>query len=1056
MRFGICCCLAFLAAFSLQAQTSGVIVGRVTDPSGAVVTGARIELVNQNTGIKATALASNQGEYVFPIVEPGTYRLSTSAGGFKTAIRSGVTILVNQTAREDVALEVGETASSVEVAAQAPVVQSETSSVGQVVDGEQVTEMPLNGRDSIYALLATVPGVQDSGSNPMISGSAYRGGTSMTVDGASNDDALNERINLPVPSLDTVAEFKVLTNGSPAEFGKPAQVIVATKGGSNTIHGSLLEFNRNNVMAAKSHAAELIAKPPYKRNEYGGSIGGPIKKNKLFYFGSFEGLRLVQYTLTQESMPTAAMKTGNFAGIFAIKDPLAGGALFPNAVIPASRISPVATALLPFLPDPNQAGSSNGLGVNLAVNVPTDQPNDRYSTRVDYQITPKDTVNVRYYWANNGPYVSATGGGILFDNWAGFGLTSKNLASSYTRILTPSLVNVFGFNINYWHDYRTPQNYNFNPSTILPQDPAPQAGLGGLPTITMSGFTTMQDQPGSADVNHNQTITESINWLKGKHTLKTGFSLTRISVVNRQNSSPYRGSFTFNGTYSGESFADFLLGDITSSSYTTSNFTLDDINYRTAFYVQDDWRVNSRLTVNVGLRYEYETPWEKRNDLSIWSQSLNSLIVVQGNAVSAFSGTVPMVSGKSLGVTNSNYISLGKKNFAPRLGMAYRPFHTSKFVVRGSYGIFYNPMSEYDDQIDARDLGLNPPFRATYVFNAPAGAPTITWSNPFPGSGTATGTANPSVYGIDPRFHAGYEQNWNFTTEWEALLNTVVRASYLGSKGTHLPITIDVNEPLPTAASIQPLRPYQPFADVYLYQSTRNDILNQAQLGVTHRFSHGLQFGFEYSFTKDLTPNYNGVLPYDPFNVRLDRGNNPMYSRNYMVTNYIYDLPFGKGQPVWRNVTGGLDRIVSGWQLAGIITAASGHYVCITTNAKATGYQYPTCSPRANIIGDPSVPAQNQYQWFNPASYSVPSTLAYGTSAPYSVQGPGSFNWDAALYKQTRITERVRLQIRMEAFDCINHANLSSLQSNISNAQAGVSTSRSDSRVVEFGGRLSF
>ncbi len=431
-------------------------------------------------------------------------------------------------------------------------------------------------------------------------------------------------------------------------------------------------------------------------------------------------------------MPTAAMKTGNFAGIFAIKDPLAGGALFPNAVIPASRISPVATALLPFLPDPNQAGSSNGLGVNLAVNVPTDQPNDRYSTRVDYQITPKDTVNVRYYWANNGPYVSATGGGILFDNWAGFGLTSKNLASSYTRILTPSLVNDFGFNINYWHDYRTPQNYNFNPSTILPQDPAPQAGLGGLPTITMSGFTTMQDQPGSADVNHHQTITESINWLKGKHTLKTGFSLTRISVVNRQNSSPYRGSFTFNGTYSGESFADFLLGDITSSSYTTSNFTLDDINYRTAFYVQDDWRVNSRLTVNVGLRYEYETPWEKRNDLSIWSQSLNSLIVVQGNAVSAFSGTVPMVSGQSLGVTNSNYISLGKKNFAPRLGMAYRPFHTSKFVVRGSYGIFYNPMSEYDDQIDARDLGLNPPFRATYVFNAPAGAPTITWSNPFP------------------------------------------------------------------------------------------------------------------------------------------------------------------------------------------------------------------------------------------------------------------------------------------------------------------------------------
>ncbi len=460
----------------------------------------------------------------------------------------------------------------------------------------------------------------------------------MTVDGASNDDALNERINLPVPSLDTIAEFKVLTNGSPAEFGKPAQVIVATKGGGNMIHGSLLEFNRNNAMAALSHAAKLIAKPPYKRNEYGGSVGGPIKKNKLFYFGSFEGLRLVQYTLTQESMPTAAMKTGNFAGIFAIKDPAANGALFPNGVIPASRISPVAQAILPFLPNPNQAGSANGLGVNLAVNVPTTQPNDRYSTRVDYQISSKDTLNVRYYWANNGPYVSATGGGILFDNWAGFGLTSKNLSSSYTRVISPSIANVFGFNINYWSDYRTPQNYAFNPNTILPQDPAPQTGLGGLPTITMSGFTTIQDQPGSADTNHNQTITDSLNWQKGRHAIKFGLSLSRISVINRQNSAPYRGSFTFNGNYSGNSFADFLLGDITSSSYTSSNFTLDDVNYRTAYYVQDDWRVTSRLTANIGVRYEYETPWEKRNDLSYWSQSINKLVVVQGNAVPAFAG----------------------------------------------------------------------------------------------------------------------------------------------------------------------------------------------------------------------------------------------------------------------------------------------------------------------------------------------------------------------------------------------------------------------------------
>ena len=1044
-----------LTSLPVSSQTMGSIVGRVTDSAKAVVPGAQVELVNADTGIVLRTVTDAQGEYILPRVDPGNYRLSVSAQGFEKAVRSSIPILVNQAAREDVSLALGAVSTTISVQSEAPVVQSETSSIGQVVDGAQVTEMPLNGRDSIYSLLALAPGVQDSGSNPMISGSAFRGGTSVTVDGTNTDDALNERINLPVPSLETIAEFKVVTNGAPAEFGKPAQVIVVTKGGGNQIHGTLVAFNRNNVLAAKSHAAENIAKPPYKRNEYGGSVGGPIKKNKLFYLGSFEGLRLVQYTLTQESLPTVAMKQGDFNGIAAIKDPLLGTP-FPGDVIPSNRISPVSTTLLPYLPNPNQPGSSNGLGVNLAENVPTDQPNDRYAVRGDYQIDPRDTVNVRYYWVNNGPYVSATGGGVLFDNWAGYGLSSKNLSSVYTRVVTPSLTNEFRFNINYWSDYRIPQNNAFNANTLIPQDPAPQQGLGGLPTITMNGFTTMQDQPGSADVNHNATISDFLTWVRGHHTIKGGLALTRISAVNRQNSSPYRGSFSFNGQYSGESFADFLLGDINQSSYNTSNFTMDDLNYRTSYFVQDDWRVNAHFTLNVGLRYEYETPWEKRNDLSYWSQALNELVVVHGTAVSAFNG-LPTVSGSTMGVTTSNYINLGRKNFAPRLGFAYRPFNSSRFVVRGSYGIFYNPMSEYDDQIDVRDLGLNPPFRATYTFAAPSsGPPTITWSNPFSGSGTAGGVANPTVYGITPNFRDGYEQNWNVTTEWEFLPNTVLRTSYLGSKGTHLPITIDVNEPLPTSAPLQPLRPYQPWGDVYLYQSTRNDILNQAQIGVTHRIGHGLEFGLEYSFTKDLTPSYDGVIPYDPYNVRLDRGNDPMYSRNYMVANYIYDLPIGRGKLWLNSVSSRVNKVVGGWQIAGIVTAASGHYTSITTNAKANGYQYPTQTPRANTVGNPSVANQTQYQWFNPAAYAVPSAYVYGDSAPYSIQGPGTFNWDGALYKTTTITERVRLQIRMEAFDCINHANLSSLQTNISNSQAGVSTGRSGSRIVEFGGRLSF
>ncbi len=473
--------VVLLAAGSVYAQTNGTIVGRVTDPSGSGVPSAKVELVNQNTGIEASTTASGQGEYVLPRVSPGTYRLNVSASGFRTVVRSDIPIQVNQTAREDFALSIGDVASSVQVEAEIPLVQSETSSVGQVVDAAHVREMPLNGRDSIYGLLAMVPGVQDSGSNPMISGSAYRGGTSITVDGANGDDALNERINLPVPSLDSISEFKVLTNGSPAEFGKPAQVIVATKGGGNAIHGSLFEFNRNNVLAAQVHASRQVAKPPYKRNEYGGSVGGPIKKNKLFYFGTFEGLRLVQYTLEQEAVPTAALKAGDFAGIANIKDPLNANALFPGNVIPASRISSVSQTLEKYYPNPNQVGSANGLGTNVGQNVATVQPNDRYSGRADYQISAKDMINVRYFWANNGPYPSATGSGILFGNWNGFGLTSKNLSSVYTRIVTPALVNEFRFNINYWTDYRTPQNNTFNVNSIIPRIPLRKLGWEDCP-----------------------------------------------------------------------------------------------------------------------------------------------------------------------------------------------------------------------------------------------------------------------------------------------------------------------------------------------------------------------------------------------------------------------------------------------------------------------------------------------------------------------------------------------------------------------------------------------
>lgn len=312
-------------------------------------------------------------------------------------------------------------------------------------------------------------------------------------------------------------------------------------------------------------------------------------------------------------------------------------------MIPVSRIAATSQEFMKYMPDANLPGQgSAGLGTNFVANVGQHQPNDRYSVRGDYQLTDRDVLSLRYFWTNNGPY-STAGGGVPNGNWDGFGISTKNLAAQYTRVITPTIANVFRLGLNYWEDYRTPQNHGLDPSKFIPGATPPLEGLGGLPTISMTGFTTLSDQPGSGDVIHQRQFSDNLSWERGKHSFKLGVDFARVDVVNRQNSSPYRGSFAFDGRYSGYSFADYLLGDISTSSRATSNFVLDDVNYRFAAYAQDDWRISQRLTLNIGLRYDYQTPWEKNNELAVWDRGANALAVINGQADPLWAGVVPIV-----------------------------------------------------------------------------------------------------------------------------------------------------------------------------------------------------------------------------------------------------------------------------------------------------------------------------------------------------------------------------------------------------------------------------
>ncbi|MCU1234738.1 MAG: hypothetical protein JWP63_2705 [Candidatus Solibacter sp.] len=1049
--------LCFLAiSSSALAQTAGTIVGRITDASQAAAAQAKVELVNQETGITATAAVSSEGDYIFQRVTPGNYRLTATSAGFKTFVRRDIPILVNQTARVDVQLEVGAIANSIEVDAQAPMIQTDNTSVGSVVDGEQIEAMPLNGRTDIYGLLALAPGVQGAGSNPAIAGSAFRGGTGATIDGVSNDDAIGERLLGQMPSLDSVAEFKVISNGAPAEFGKSAQIVIASKGGSNTVHGGLFAFNRNAVGAARTHSVRNLAKPAYNRNEYGGSISGPIKKNKLFYTGSFEGLRLVQSSVSQLTMPKTQMKTGDLSLYLptVIKDPLSG-LPFAGNIIPTNRISATSQAFFRFFPDPNTPGTgTQGLGTDFATNVPQHQPNDRYSTRIDYQASDKDSITGRYFWTNNGPYPTA-GGGLPFGNWDGFGISTRNLSAQYTRVLSPTFANVFRLGLNYWTDYRTPQNHDFDPSKYVPGLTPPLDGLGGAPTIAISGFNTISDQPGSDDHNHVRQFIDHLTWQHAKHSIKVGIEYNQVAVVNRQNSTPYRGSFSFDGRYSGNAFADFLLGDLSASGRATGNFVLDDNNTRVAAFAQDDWRITRNLTLNLGLRYDYESPWHKNNELAIWDRDLNALAVISGKADPLWNGVVPLVDAKSIGKDSGNYMNFGKRNFSPRAGLAYRPFTRKAFVIRSAYGIFYNIMGEYDGAVDLRDLGLNPPFRATQNFlGSNNGVPNLTWADAFAGTGTSSTGTPPNLYAVDKNFKLGYNQQWNVTMEWEPIHNTSLRASYVGSKATHFVQVVNLNDPLPSALPIQPRRQYQPWGNIFYYESNRNQLFNQLQLGAIRRFKSGLKFQAEYQFSRALGGPYDGSVPTTYTNLRLDRGNGTQYVRHYMVFNYNYDLPIGRGKRLLGGIRGPLDKILSGWQLAGIGTVATGSFLSVTFNSNKTGWN----SGRADIVSSNfTLDNRNQNQWFNTAAFAMPAAYTFGNSAPNLLQGPGRYNLDSGLFKSTKLSERVSLAVRAEAFNVFNHANLGNPGTNVSTPSTfGFATGRNGSRITQLGARLSF
>ena len=1043
------CFFLSLSGLSHAQSSLGTILGRVADPSGANMADVNVAIRDESTNITTSQKTNSQGEYVFTNVKPGVYDVAFEAKGFASKTIAHLILAVNQTVRQDVQLQIGTVTSSVQVGAKSALVQTDTSSVGSVIDSSQIRNMPLNGRTNMFGLLALSPGVQQPGTNPRIGGSSYIG-VQATMDGTLDMEMENTRLSTADPSLESLGEFRVIDSTGSAEYGGgTAQVIASTKSGTNEFHGSLFEYNRNRVTSAKNFFATGLPKAPYNRNEFGGSLGGPIKRDKLFFFGSFEALTFRTANTSLTAQPTAALLNGDFSGLGTITDPYTKQP-FPNNRIPTSMMDSSAKALSAYFSTPNLATSTpGGLGTNHLANLSARQHNYRYEGRVDYAINSKNLLFARYFYTDIFNYVPGPTEKIGGDNQP---LAQQNFVVNDTYSITSSLVNVAVFGMQRETDQFFSQNVNVNPGSLVP-GVVPYPGLGGVPSISITGFTGLADALGSGDTIPNYHASDTISWTKGKHTMKAGVSFLRYQFLSYGNQDPKYGAFSFTGQYTGNPFADFLLGYLAGSSKPLGPSNITAQNYRYGFFLQDDWRVTNKLTVNAGIRYDLPTLYQNVTGQMVnWYPNLNSLVILKGaNDASAYP-SLPIVTGQSAGLNTGNYLHNDLMQFAPRFGLAYRPLTSNRLVLRGGYGIYYDPMPwQYGSYI----LGTNPPFAGTVSYEPSSNTvPTLFLNNAFPsGSGSTPSGVNIVAQDASARYPLTHQ--WNGTIEVQLNSNTVARASYLGSEREHSGMIYPINTPLAAPGAVQPRRPYQPFGAISLYTNGQTANTQQLQLSLRRSYATGLTFEIEYSLTKalDSSPTDKGT-PYVPNNWRLDRGNDPSIRTHYLVANYVYELPFGRGKRFLSNLPALPNAILGGWQTTGIVTAGSGLPYSVTFTSNVLGWP----SGRANIAGDPSMASPSVSRWFNPAAYTLPAQFAYGNSAPNSLWGPGLVTWDMGVFKNFALYEHSTLQFRSEFFNTLNHPSFNNPQSNISvPSQVGTILSTSTGpRVVQFALRLEF
>jgi hypothetical protein len=1065
----------------------GTILGTVTDASGAVVRGATVTVRQTATGLTRTEATNDAGEYAIPQLPVGEYTLTVEQPGFKKSERTGIGLRVDDKLRIDVPLAIGQVNDTVAVEAAAPVISTDSSTVGNVVDNKKVTELPLNGRNFLQLnLLATgvnqgVKGSQNQTQGGSISANGAREqSNNFLLDGMDNNDLAINQYAVAI-STEAIQEFKVQASTYSAEFGRSpgAQVNVATKSGTNQIHGVLYEYIRNNDLDAKNFFDRPGPIPGYKRNQYGASIGGPIKQNKTFYFGNFESARIRQGITKVATEPTTAMKNGDFSALpTVIYDPstlhAVNGVLtrdpFPGKIIPAGQIAQVGRNVAALYPAPNTPGTSAANG--LFTSSPTKVDDfDQFTVRVDHRFNDNNTLFGRYSFTKENRFDTFDSFCASVNNVPGFGCNTLNggqqAVIDYIRLLGANKVNEARMSFTRVRGGIFQQNLGNDISTQLGIAGTSRSSLDfGVPLINATGYDRLGEATNLPQDRHDNTIewADSLSWTTGRNTMKFGAEIRHFQE-NFLFDSSARGTINFTPFYTaqvsttaagivnavggtGNAIADLLLGAANTASVSRSfaginaNTVAGLRQTSTNLFAQDDFRVLPNLTLNVGLRWEYNAPTiDKYNHLATFDPN--------------FPNSTPLPYLRISTPQAQNVYDSSKKEFSPRFGFAYTPFGP-KTVIRGGYGVFWD--------IKILNVILNSaltaPFLTGYTFNQSTnGVPNILLSNPY--GGTSGGPAIPGASWVENPFRDGYVQQWNFNIQRELTPALGMTIGYVGSKGTHLDKVYDYNEPAPTASFSQSLRKYPQYAAISVRSAGASSVYHALQLTFEKRFSKGLSFLSGYTFSRSIDDGslWNGSAV-AVTNFHLERGLSTFDTRHRWITSYTYDLPYGHGRSFGASSSAIVNALLGGWQTNGILTIQSGNPLDPTTGLQLSGTQTGT---RPDATCNPNSFQHDPAQWFNTSCFSSSFIGRYGTSGRNVIIGSPTHDLDFAMLKKFTFGKEERyLQFRSEIFNIFNHPNFDNPNVTTTSStfgkitSAGVQDARASSRQIQFALRFVF